>query len=184
MDAFEPQPCLTTDRLLLRPFEHRDVDDVLTAVSGDAELLRWMPWAHDYDRAEAVRWCQTAAHSDPQRAVNLAIEPRTGPGAGRVSGCVGLTAAWEHGQAEVGYWIAAWARGNGYAGEAARALAAYAFGRGLHRVELLVAIGNLPSQRVAIKSGFTREGVLREARPVPGGRSDMIIFSLLRHDPS
>jgi RimJ/RimL family protein N-acetyltransferase len=28
-------------------------------------------------------------------------------------------------------------------------------------------------------AGFTWEGVLRKARPVPGGRSDMVLFSLL-----
>jgi RimJ/RimL family protein N-acetyltransferase len=78
--------------------------------------------------------------------------------------------------------VAPWARSHGYAVEAAGATAAHAFDTGLYRVELLAATGNIASQRVAERAGFTREGVLREALIVPGGRADAVLFSLLRGD--
>lgn len=175
--GFDPRPRLTTERLLLRPFEKGDAGALLNMVR-DAEMRRWMAWAPGYDRERAVNWCTKVAHEDPEHAVNLAIVPH---GDDRLAGGVGLArVSWEDGYVEVGYWVAARARGRGYATEATLAMAAYAFSRGLHRVELLAATGNLPSQRVAVKAGFTREGVLREARPIPGGRSDMVIFGLLR----
>jgi RimJ/RimL family protein N-acetyltransferase len=82
--------------------------------------------------------------------------------------------------AETGYWLGPAARGRGYATEAVRAVARHAFGLGLTRIELLAAVGNVASQRVAERAGFTREGVLREARPLPGGKkADMVRFRLL-----
>ena len=87
------------------------------------------------------------------------------------------------GVAETGYWIGPADRGRGYVTEALLAVAAYAFEAGLYRLELLAATGNVASQRVAERAGFTREGVLREARPAPGGRrSDMVLFSLLEEE--
>lgn len=86
------------------------------------------------------------------------------------------------GVGETGYWIGPAARGRGYVTEAVRAVAAHAFERGLYRLELLAATGNLASQRVAERAGFTREGVLRKARPIPAGRADMVVFGLLKEE--
>jgi RimJ/RimL family protein N-acetyltransferase len=179
--TFDPRLRLTTDHLLLRPFDPGDADDLLAAVAEDREMLRWMPWAPGYDRETAAHWCERVAHHDPGNALNLAIVPRAGgPARKALCGAIGLTRlSRDESTAEIGYWVAAPARGKGYATEATRAMAAYAFRLGLLRVELLAATGNLPSQRVAVNAGFTREGVLRRARPIPGGRADMVIFGLL-----
>jgi RimJ/RimL family protein N-acetyltransferase len=47
------------------------------------------------------------------------------------------------------------------------------------RLELTCGPDNGPSQRVAERCGFTREGVLRSHIPFKGGRRDTVIFSLL-----
>ncbi|GAA4632038.1 GNAT family N-acetyltransferase [Actinoallomurus vinaceus] len=172
--TFDEGVLLETRRLLLRPFEEDDADDVLAA-SRDPELLRWMAWAPAQTAETALAWCVTYAHIDPARGVNFAIV-----GGDRLVGALGLDRAeWTDGRVEVGYWIAPWARRKGYAVEATRGAAAYAFEKGLHRVELLAAIGNHASQGVARKAGFTREGVLREAVLTPAGRVDAVLFSLL-----
>jgi RimJ/RimL family protein N-acetyltransferase len=174
MAGFEPTT-LRTDRLTLRPPVAHDVDDNLAAV--DDEIRRWMAWSVDFDRDRALRWCTEEAFRDPQREVNFVIEPTE---TGRFAGMIGIGRAdWDTGVAETGYWIGPSARRRGYVSEALRAVAGHAFGLGLHRLELLAAVGNLASQGVAEKAGFTREGVLRKARPVPGGRDDMVLFSLL-----
>jgi RimJ/RimL family protein N-acetyltransferase len=98
----------------------------------------------------------------------------------RLAGSVGIGRTdWTDGRAEVGYWIAPWARRKGYAVEATRGVAAYAFEKGMHRIELLAAVANLASQGVAVKAGFTRECVLREAMLISAGRVDAVLFSLL-----
>jgi RimJ/RimL family protein N-acetyltransferase len=176
--TFGTDVTLHTERLTLRPFGETDVEAVMAAAA-DPEMRRWMPWAERQTPEQAITWCTALAHEDPEHRVNFAIVPR----GGHCAGSVGLgRAAWEGGRVEIGYWVAPWARRRGYAVEAVRAVTALAFDRGLHRVELLAATGNLASQAVAAKAGFTREGVLREAVLVPGGRSDAVLFSLLAGD--
>jgi [ribosomal protein S5]-alanine N-acetyltransferase len=50
----------------------------------------------------------------------------------------------------------------------------------LHRVQLIIAEGNIASERVAQKCGFTYEGTARQAMFARGRHSDMKIYSLLR----
>jgi RimJ/RimL family protein N-acetyltransferase len=171
---FDAGVILTTKRLTLRPFEAEDAPELLEATR-DPELLRWMPWAPGHTATQARDWCTVHAHANPEEQLNLAIVADD-----RFSGAIGLTrAAWASGRVEIGYWVAPWARRRGYAVEAVGAMAAYAFTKGLYRVELLAATGNVASQRVAARAGFTREGVLRRALVVPGGRADAVLFSLL-----
>jgi ribosomal-protein-serine acetyltransferase len=175
--TFDVGVLLETQRLLLRPFEEGDAPDVLAA-SSDPEILRWMAWAPAQTAKAALAWCLTDSHVDPIHGVNFAVVAGD-----RFVGTVGLSRTdWTDGRVEVGYWIAPWARRKGYAVEATRGAAAYAFGKGLHRVELLAAVGNRASQGVAAKAGFTREGVLREATLTPAGRVDAVLFSLLESE--
>jgi RimJ/RimL family protein N-acetyltransferase len=175
--TFDVGVLLETQRLLLRPFEEADAPDILAA-SRDPEILRWMAWAPAQTAETALAWCVTHSNADPGHGVNFAIVDGD-----RFVGTVGLSRTdWTDGRVEVGYWIAPWARRKGYAVEATRGAAAYAFGKRLHRVELLAAVGNHASQGVAEKAGFTREGVLREATLTPAGRVDAVLFSLLESE--
>jgi RimJ/RimL family protein N-acetyltransferase len=175
--SFDEGVLLESERLLLRPFEEHDADDILIA-SKDPEIRRWMPWAATQTPRSARDWCTTHAHRDPVRAMNFAIVEGD-----RLAGSVGLGRTdWTDGRVEVGYWIAPWARRKGYAVEATRAVAAYAFQKGMHRIELLTALANHASQGVAAKAGFTREAVLREAMIIPAGRVDAVLFSLLESE--
>ena len=177
--SFDAGSTLTSERLTLRPFREPDIDAVVAAAK-DPEMLRWMAWAPGHTVEQARAWCTVHAHADPEHQINFAVVAE----GGRCAGGIGLNrAAWDGGRAEIGYWIAPWARRTGYAVEAVRAVTAYAFRAGLYRVELLAATGNIASQRVARSAGFTREGVLRRVLVVPGGRADAVLFSLLEEDP-
>ena len=172
--TFDEGVLLETERLLLRPFEEEDAEGVLTA-SQDPEILHWMPWASTQTKQSAIDWCTTHAHPDPARAMNFAIVAED-----RFAGSIGLGRTdWTDGRVEVGYWIAPWARRKGYAVEATRGVAAYAFEKGMHRIELLTAVTNFASQGVAEKAGFTREGIQREAMLISTGHVDAVLFSLL-----
>lgn len=177
MPRFELGVVVDTKRLRLRPFTEQDVDDVLCAVA-DAEIRRWLAWADGYDRDRAVEFCTDQAHSDPETKLIWAIDADN-----RLVGSVGLRRAdWAGGKVEVGYWIAPWARRQGYAVEAVRGVAAYAYSVGFHRVELLAAVGNTASRRVAERAGFTQEGVLREASRLGEGYTDMVLYAQLSGD--
>lgn len=177
-----PDLILPTGRLVLRPFAGSDVDDVVEAAS-DELTQRWLPLPNPYTREAGVRWCTEAAHDERTRGegVHCAIVPAAG---GRLAGCIGLKKTdWAARVTEIGYWMAPWARGDGYAAEATAALARWALREhGFQRVELFAATGNLASQRVAEKAGFVREGLLRNAGYVHAGRVDLFVYSLVPAD--
>jgi RimJ/RimL family protein N-acetyltransferase len=83
--------------------------------------------------------------------------------------------------ANLGYWVRSSAAGRGVAPAAVRQVAAYAFREtDLNRLEIVIAVGNSRSQRVAEKVGATREGVLRSRLVLPSGPSDAVMYSLVR----
>jgi RimJ/RimL family protein N-acetyltransferase len=87
-------------------------------------------------------------------------------------------------RASVAYWLAAEARGQGYATRSVRLLAHWAFETfpALVRIELWSILGNEASDAVARRSGFVEEGVLRSRLPYRGGYRDVRCFSLVRGD--
>lgn len=174
---FEPGVVVDTKRLRLRPFTVDDADDAVLAAA-DPEIRRWLAWADGYDRARAVEFCTVDAHSDPELKLGWAIDADD-----HLVGSIALNRAdWHNGKVETGYWIAPWARRRGYAVEAVRAAAAYAYSVGFHRVELLAAVENTASRRVADRAGFRQEGVLREAGRLGGGYIDMVLYAQLSGD--
>jgi RimJ/RimL family protein N-acetyltransferase len=83
----------------------------------------------------------------------------------------------------VGYWLLPEARGRGLASRALRLVSQWALrDLALARLGLLTEPSNGPSQRVAERSGFQREGVLRSYGEIDGRRVDYVSFSLLPGD--
>lgn len=83
--------------------------------------------------------------------------------------------------AEVGYWVAPWARGQRVASRATRLLADWAFNHaGFQRLELNIDPVNAASCAVAESLGCEREGVLASKAVVGGERRDMALYALLR----
>jgi len=86
-------------------------------------------------------------------------------------------------EAEAGYIVASHARGRGVATRALRLLTDWALDElPLERIELFIDVENSPSEVVAQRCGYTREGVLRWTYLKPGLRSDTIVYSKLRRE--
>jgi len=84
---------------------------------------------------------------------------------------------------EIGYLVAAPARGRGVATRAVRLVSDWAFAEyRIARIEILVHPDNLPSLRVAEDAGYVREGVLRDRIVGDRDRYDGVCFSLLPRD--
>ncbi len=83
---------------------------------------------------------------------------------------------------EIGYTVLAQTQRNrGIATRAVRMLSQYLFNTLLiNRLEIRMNTANLASEKVAIKCGFTREGVARCANFVRGKHVDMAVYALLR----
>ena len=125
------------------------------------------------------------------RAPGSALRDRLGGGAAplavveRASGeLAAAITLWLHGRTgELGYWAAPDYRGRGYVPRAVRLLCRWAFDElALPRMQLGTFPGNVASERVAEKCGFTREGVLRAWMEQRGERRDVTMWSLLPGD--
>jgi ribosomal-protein-alanine N-acetyltransferase len=181
-----PRTVLTGRRLRLRPFGAGDAADV-HAVWHDERYVRTAPVGYPFcgaDLATALEWCANGVeqHRLEGRGVSFAVEPLAG---GRLAGHVAFFGTnWAAGVTEIHYWTAPWARGNGYAAEAAGVAARWALADvGLARVTLLAAQDNAASRHVAEAAGFRFEGLLRSATPArAGGRADLALYSMIAAD--
>ena len=75
-------------------------------------------------------------------------------------------------------------RQQGYISEALPLFVQYVFENMDHvdRISLNTAYDNIGSQKVATRSGFTFEGVLRKAYEYRGNRVDFFVYSILREE--
>ena len=104
---------------------------------------------------------------------------------GMLVGIVGLYRVDGKGSGELGYWLAAPARGRGLLTEAARTALDWGFsadGAALARIEWHAVVGNTASARVAERLGFRFEGVRRAALIGSDGREDGWSAALLATD--
>ena len=82
---------------------------------------------------------------------------------------------------DLGYWLAANARGHGVMTGAVTLLSEWAFDNlPVDRIEITVEPSNAASRAVAERAGYTFEGVLRSHTLIKGRRRDMAMYSLLR----
>ena len=80
---------------------------------------------------------------------------------------------------ELGYFLFVDERGRGVATRVVGALVEQAFANGIYRMEAVVRVGNVASERVLERAGFTREGVRRRLLRHDGRRVDATLFSRL-----
>ncbi len=162
----------------LRPWRDSDLRQLVDACQ-DPEISRWTRVPSRYGESDARRYLQ--------HRYDMAFGGLAAPFAivrapdGELLGSITLTRiVWEHARAEVGYWLAEPARGEGHATRAVTLACEWGFQQlGLDRIALLAATDNGASQRVAERSGFAREGVLRSYMRHLTERRDMVAYALL-----
>jgi RimJ/RimL family protein N-acetyltransferase len=164
-----------TQRLVLRPYRPDDAEAVYRAFQ-DPEMLRWLTVPSPYTWDDAVEFVgRTTVTRAEKQGLLTAVEAD-----GEFVGSAGLHFPATLLGLGVGYWLAPWARGKGYAAEAARGLSDWALDRGAPRIHLFADVGNAASQAVARRAGFLDEGVVRACLPYrDGSRGDAVLFSRL-----
>jgi RimJ/RimL family protein N-acetyltransferase len=178
-----PDPPLTDGVVTLRPWREEDVAELVACLDGEPDVVRWLDAIpQPYREAEASAWVEHA--SAAWREGTSAPFAVTEAAGGELVGSVGL--GWvgdrEERVGEVGYWMRKEARGRGLTTRAVRLASRWALRElGCERLQLRADEQNVPSQRVAEKAGFTREGVLRSVHfnPRLDQRVDFVMFSLL-----
>ena len=172
---------LFVDDLCLRPYESCDVPAFVEAVrDSHISLGRWMSWYHaDYSCVDAETWFALASKNLRERT-DCEVGIFTSDGATLLGGAGLNQFNRAHNFCNLGYWVRESRQGQGVATRASRALAAFGFHElKLARIEIVVAQGNLPSQRVAQKVGATFECVARNRLVIDGRSHAAAVYSLV-----
>ncbi len=163
------QPELITERLTLRHLREADIPDILESCR-DEVTLRYTRIPVGYTRADAEDYLLTTRREIAAGRLQRWAIDASGVFAGIIE--LRLPEGTPEGpgtRAELGYYAAPNARGKGYMTEALRAVLGYAFdplGLGLETVRWTALAGNEPSERVAVKAGFT--GIYDDIDPNSG----------------
>jgi RimJ/RimL family protein N-acetyltransferase len=166
--------------VVLRPWTDADLDD-LVRMHDDPDVARFTPLATPYTATNARRMLDAVLGrllSGEELALAVEVD-----GGGAV-GSIGVRPDdLDREVADVGYVVAADARGRGIATRAVRLVAAWALAEWrLARLQLTMDEANAASARVAQQAGFTREGVLRSWAENRGRRVDLVMWSQLPGD--
>ena len=170
--------------MLLRPYIAADIPKHAEAVRQSldalmAELPFAVPGWTEEDSARHVAWARAAWDEGADRSFAV-TDGRTGAFLGEASLSEPDRKA---SRVNLAWWTRSGVTGLGIATSAGRLVARHALGDlGFNRVEVLVAVENRGSQRVAEKIGARREGVLRERILLRGIARDAVIYSLLLRD--
>jgi RimJ/RimL family protein N-acetyltransferase len=171
MDGTLAVPSLATSPgLLLRPWTVQDIP-AMVAAHRDPVMQHWL--RHPVTTAQEAQRIIEARCADRRAGTGFSfavLQADADGAAGDLVGGVSIRRL-DRGavSGEVGYWVVASSRGRGIAPRALNAACEWAFGlsrhRPLERLELIHAVGNDASCRVADKAGFTLTAVLPPLLP-------------------
>lgn len=154
-----------------------DAAEMFALLEAERPALReWLGWI-DATRtvADARRYAQYAeAQFESRMGFDFAIRE-----AGAIVGAIGLHELdWGNRSAQLGYWLAPFARNRGIMTAAVRTLTTHALRRfALERLEIRCAVENARSRAVAERLGFTHEGTLSRAHALHGRFWDLALYA-------
>lgn len=168
---------LSTERLILRPFEMSDAA-ALHALLQDPEIANGvLKVPHPYLEGMAEEWIQSRL-SPPDDHYNFAITCD-----GLLIGAINMWVTPQHKRGGLGYWIGKAYWGQNYMTEAVGRIIQYGFEElDLNRIYAECFAFNIGSARVMEKNGMKREAYLRQAvlHRVSGELRDLIVYGILR----
>jgi RimJ/RimL family protein N-acetyltransferase len=153
----------------------------MLALTADPDVVRFTRVPAGADEAFVRGWIKRYEDGwgDGSRA-GFAIRGQDGTVLGF---CAFVELHLEQQEGEIGYMVAPAARGRGVAPRAVELLTRWGFDTlGLIRLELRIDVQNPASELVAARTGYEREGVLRNVHFKDGLRCDLAVWSRLSHD--
>lgn len=167
--------------LYLRPFALADGPSFVEAACESVQSVSpWLPWCHPhYELCEAETWfdlCEQYWMADYAYEYGIFSNHTE-----QVLGGIALNDLnKEHHFANLGYWVRTSAQGKGIATQCVRTLAQFGFSSlFLSRIEIVAALPNKASRRVAEKAGAVFEGVARNRLNIYGKAYDAAMYSLI-----
>ncbi|MBS1636857.1 MAG: GNAT family N-acetyltransferase [Bacteroidetes bacterium] len=175
---FSPFPELTTDRLILRKIDERDVADIFD-IRSNPEAMQYIDRPIAADENDALRLIRIITEGlEKNESITWGICMKDQP---KLIGTIGF---WriqpEHFRAEIGYILHPDFHRLGIMQEAMQPVIDYAFDdMNLHSIEANINPANAASQKLLEKNHFVREAYFKENYFFNGHFTDTAIYSLL-----
>jgi ribosomal-protein-serine acetyltransferase len=175
---------ITDGVVTLRPFQMEDAQELYEAARESLiDLKPWMSWAYDdYSMEEARSFIAiTNARWEENTLFAFAM---TDAKTGSVLGGISLSHLHPvYHLCNVGYWVRTSHHGEGIAGRATKLATRFGFEHaGLVRAEIVIAVENKKSIRVAEKVGAHYEGILLNRMVVGKSVYDAHMYSIIPQD--
>jgi len=173
-------PTLRHGLITLRPLEERDIESIYEACQ-DPLIPRFTTVPSPYTKTHAQFFVQEqeparfAAKSELVFAITEGHEADE-----KFCGVISFhSVSLGNHAAELGYWIAAPARGKGIGSTTAKMITEYGFQTmGFKRIEALVDVDNEASKALLRSAGYKLEGIMRQkVTRDDGSQIDMALFS-------
>jgi RimJ/RimL family protein N-acetyltransferase len=171
-------PFEVTDGVVLLSTPTSDDVGRIAELCEDAEVARWTTIPSPYQPSDAEWFIAEVVDrgwADGTAATWGVRDPSTGLLCGMVA--VDLV-----GDAEIGFWMGAGSRGQGWMTRAARLACSSAFSHGVDHVRWKALVGNEASLQVATRVGFRQDGTVRRLVLQRGQWRDGWIGTLLPHE--
>lgn len=174
---------LASERLTLRPLRPGDAADLHRLINDweVAKNLARVPFPYPRDLADD--WiAQSRAAMEAGSGYRLVIEGESGGRRGLLGG-IGLNLSEDRRSAELGYWIARSAWGQGFAREACARLIAWGFAQlDITTITADALLDNTRSRAVLARLGFREAGEAERDFVSRGGPMLVMRHALTRHD--
>jgi ribosomal-protein-serine acetyltransferase len=166
--------------ILLKEIGLEDVESIFYTIDSEREYMaEWLPFVElTQDISFTRQFVQNYLDAEEKDLTCVVYYKQ------QFVGLVGLKDTdYDNLKVEIGYWLSESFQHQGIITRSCKALIDYSFNElQMNRIQLKAATGNVKSQAVAERLGFTREGIERDGELHSRGFVDLVIFGLLQKD--
>ncbi|MDD4990754.1 MAG: GNAT family protein [Paludibacter sp.] len=166
--------------ILLKEIGLEDVEAIFHTIDAEREYLaEWLPFVElTQDISFTQKYVESYIATEEKDLTCVIFYKQ------KFVGLVGLKDTdYDNLKVEIGYWLSEPFQHKGIITGSCSALINYVFKElKMNRIQLKAATGNIKSQAVAERLGFTREGIERDGELHSRGFVDLVVFGLLQKD--
>lgn len=181
MELFKNLPQMETKQLILRQFNHNDVNDVFEYAS-EPDIAKFVVWYAHTSKFESLEFINNTVEAYlKNKPAPWAIVSKKN---GKVIGSIGFNKFdTENEKADIGFAISKKYWGKGITSHALKLIIDYGFSKlELNRIEAHCIIGNKASARVLEKAGMKYEGTFREFTKIKGKFISAKFYAILKSE--